>query len=575
MLLDLVIRHFAVIDELRLSLHSGLNVLSGETGAGKSIVVDAVSLLVGERADSTLVRSGEEQAVVEGLFALPPLAVTLLQQWEMPADGDQVLVTREVGREGRSLARLNGRPLALKMLKELGSLLVDIHGQSEHLSLLRTPEHRDILDRYGGLLPLRSEVGELVASLIDVRRRMTALAGDERELARRVDLLEYQVQEIHAARLRVDEEEELQNERQRVAQAETLVQAAEEAYRLVYRGEGGPAIVDLMARVQSAAATLGRLDPTQAASLAGEAEELAVRLEELARTVRQYREGLEFEPRRVEEIEERLDLLFHLKRKYGASVAEVLTYGERAAAELAELQTAGETLQALLQEEDRLLRAIGEAGAKLSPAREAVGRRLAEGLEEELADLAMARTRFAVAVEQADDPQGAYVDGRRLAFDGSGFDRVEFRLSPNPGEELRPLARIASGGEQSRIMLALKAILSEADEIPTLIFDEIDQGIGGRTGAIVGQKLSRLAARHQVLCVTHLPQLAAYADAHYRVEKRLSGGRTHTLAQRLSPDEIVTELESMLGTRAPETARSLLADARAWKQRQGLAGASA
>lgn len=570
MLLELSIRNFAVIEELRLSLHPGLNVLTGETGAGKSIVVDAVGLLVGERADTTTVRTGQEEAVIEGLFALPSAAVELLRQWEMEAEGDRVRVSREISREGRSVARLDGRPVALRMLKELGSLLVDIHGQSEHLSLLRTAEHRNFLDRYGGLLGLRSEVAELVAGLAQVRRRIQEVAGDERELARRMDLLAYQVEEIRAAGLRPEEEDELREERQRVANAEALAQAAGEAYRLLYEGEDGPALVDAMARVQEALGTLARLDPGQAGGLAAEAAELAARLEELARSVLGYREGVEFEPRRVDEIEERLDLLFHLKRKYGSTVAEVIDYRRRAEAELEGLARAGETLEALRREEDQLLHGIGRRGIRLSQARREVGERLAQSLSEELAELGMGRTRFQTGVEQVEDPAGAHVDGRRVAFDAGGLDRVEFRISPNPGEDLRPLARIASGGETSRIMLALKAILSEADQVPTLIFDEIDQGIGGRTGAVVGQKLARLAARHQVISVTHLPQLAAFAEAHFRVEKRLAGQRTETVADRLSGQEVTAELEAMLGTRATETARSLQEQARSWRAGQGL-----
>lgn len=565
MLREISLANLAVVEQLRVSLGPGLNVLTGETGAGKSILVDAVGLLVGERAEGTLVRTGEEQALVEGVFDLPPAALTLLDSWGHRPEGGQLVVTREINRQGRNVVRLDGRPVSLRMLQELGELLVDIHGQSEHLSLLRTGRQRELLDRFASTEAARERLAARVVRLGEVRREMARLAGDGDRLAPRADLLAYQIQEIRAARLRPEEEQELGAERDRLASAEARARASEEGYRLLHRGAGAPAVVDALARVQSAAEALGQLDP-RAADLAREAAELAVRAEELARALRRYRDEVEFSPARIQAIEERLELLFALKRKYGASLTEVLAYAEAAAAELAELESAGRRLEELKEEGELLLAEIGTLGTELSAARREAGRQLARALGAELSELAMPRARVEVVVEQKEDPAGAPADGRRLAFDRSGLDRVELLISTNPGEELRPLARIASGGEKSRLMLALKTILSEVDEIPTLVFDEIDQGIGGRTGAVVGQKLSRLAARHQVLCVTHLPQLAAFADRHLRVEKRVDGGRTRTTVQPLGGEEVLEELESMLGTAAPQAASRLLEEAQAWRQ---------
>jgi DNA repair protein RecN (Recombination protein N) len=408
---------------------------------------------------------------------------------------------------------------------------------------------------------LRAALAERVARWRAVRREIEQLRQDEREKARRMDLLRFQIEEIEAARLREGEEEALLQERNRLANAEQLAHLADAVYRALYEGEDeAPSALDRLSEAARALQALARIDPLFQPYLEA-MEGLSAQVEDLARTVRDYRERIEFNPRRLVQIEERLDLIRRLQRKYGDTVAEILAYARRARQELETLTHAEERLAALEEEAERLLREIGELGEALSRRRQEAADRLAREVEAQLADLRMAGARFAVALERTPDEEGAYANGARWAFDATGLDRVTFLIAPNVGEGLRPLARIASGGETSRLMLALKVALARADPVPTLIFDEIDQGIGGRVGAVVGEKLWRLARHHQVLCVTHLPQLAGFGDAHFKVEKQVAGERTVARVQRLEGEARVAELAQMLGgtgRAAVQSAREIL-----------------
>ncbi len=568
MLSELTIHNFAIIDRLHLRFAPGFNVLTGETGAGKSIIIDAVSLLLGGRADVEVIRAGAEQATIEGIFLLDDetqaVVRPLLEQDGLEGDDPAVLnLAREIRREGRNICRVNGRAVTLKALENIGQYLVDIHGQSEHLSLLRVREHVDLLDRYGGLWPLREQVADLVRRLRVVRQELASLRRDERELARRMDLLRYQADEIEAARLTPGEESELALERTRLANAEQLQQLADEAYHALYEGgEDQAAAVDLVQAAARALAGLARLDAATRA-LGQTAEGLGYQLEDLAASVREYRDRIEFNPQRLDQVEERLALIHSLQRKYGDSIEEVLAFAARARRELQAIEHSGERIAELEAEEEQLLRQIGRLGADLSARRREAGERLSASIEAELQELSMAHARFGVDLEWHEAADGAYVEGRRLAFDLTGLDRVEFLVSPNIGEPLKPLVRIASGGETSRLMLALKAVLAQADRTPTLIFDEIDAGIGGRVGSVVGQKLWGLtvsdggkARRHQVLCVTHLPQLACYGDLHLQVSKKVVGDRTVTNVCPLADPEREDEIAGMLGTVTPKTRAS-------------------
>jgi DNA repair protein RecN (Recombination protein N) len=566
-LAELTIRDLAIIDELHLRFGEGLNVLTGETGAGKSIIVDAVSLILGGRGDAGLIRAGADRASVEGVFRLDWEAQAALEPI-LEADGLEgddpgiLVLSREIRKEGRNICRVNGRAVALRSLQSVGECLVDIHGQTEHLSLMRVREHGDLLDRYGGLWPLRQEVAGLVAGLRAVRRELGSLRRDERELARRMDLLQYQVSEIEAARLEPGEEQDLGQERTRLANAEQLRALADEAFGALYdSGEDQASAVDLLQGTARALAGLVRLDPSTSA-LAEAAEEASYQLEDLAEQVREYRDRVEFNPRRLNQVEERLALIRNLQRKYGDGIDDILAFSVRARRELETIEHSEERIAALETEEERLLREIGRRGSELSKQRYEAGLRLAAGIEAELDELSMARARFGVDLAWRDDAEGAYVEepgrngaqGRRIAFDAAGLDRVEFLVAPNVGEPLKPLVRIASGGETSRLMLALKTVLAQADRTPTLIFDEIDAGIGGRVGSVVGHKLWELTRGdgdvvrcHQVLCVTHLPQLASYGDLHLHVSKGVVDGRTVTSVEALEGEALEQEVAGMLG----------------------------
>jgi DNA repair protein RecN (Recombination protein N) len=569
MLSELRIRDLAIIDRLDLAFSRGFNVLTGETGAGKSIIIDAVGLLLGDRATPEVVRAGAERTEVEGTFrvnAAPGQRLAaLLDEHGLEGDDPEWLVlAREVRANGRSIARINGRAVPASLLSEVGDLLVDVHGQGEHLSLLREREHVGLLDRYAGLGDRQAEIAGLVGQLRHVRRELESLRQGERERVRRIDLLSYQVEEIGAARLRPGESEELEAERTRLGNAEQLAALGAEALRLMQGNDDeGPGALDALGAAEQALGRLARIDAT-AVPLSEQLDEAVTTLSELVRALSDYGEAIEFNPRRLEQVEERLHLIHGLRRKYGDTLDEIVAYGDRAAVELDAISHAGENIARLEAEEADLLRRIGALGAALSAARRSAGERLARAIEGELADLQMAQARFSAEIGWRPDADGATVEPEaaaaaaqgpgRYAFDAHGLDTVAFLVSANPGEPLRPLVRVASGGETSRLMLALKAVLGRADETPTLIFDEIDQGIGGRVGGTVGRKLwgltgaSDQAAGHQVLCITHLPQLAAYGDRHFHVVKRIVDARTVTSVHELAGDERITELARMIGT---------------------------
>lgn len=578
MLQELRIKDFAIIDDLTLQFQNGFLVITGETGAGKSIIVDAVGLLLGERSDTSMVRGGAERAVVEGYFRVPARlqeSVTALLraedlEGETPED---VVLSREVRANGRSQARINGMICNLKVYRELGGMLVDIHGQSEHLSLLRPAQHLYLLDRYAGLEDERAGVQRLVAQLDEVRREIESLLTDETVLARRVDMLQYQIQEIQAADPHPDEEEALDQERNRLVNSEKIAELATEAQYML-TGELGEAsgVEDLLGQVALVLSKLARLDPAMEEN-ALLAETISAQASELANTIRYYREAIEFDPRRLDQIEERIEVLKLLKRKYGGTIEAVLAFADKAQAELDAITHSEERLETLRAEEDRLLHLIGEQAGTLSAKRHRAATQLTEAIVRELGDLRMQDARFDVQIQLQDAPDGCYAGERRLAFTRTGIDDIEFFMSANVGEPLRPLAKVASGGETARIMLALKGVLSYADQVPTLIFDEIDQGLGGRMGAVVGQKLWALSDHHQVVCVTHLAQLAGFGDAHYRVTKHVEHQRTVTRVDRLDDHGRVDELSEMLGaetTSARQSAYDILMLARRTKEGRRL-----
>jgi DNA repair protein RecN (Recombination protein N) len=561
MLTELRIHNFAIIDKLDLNFGPGLIILTGETGAGKSIILDAVVMLIGGRADATVIRSDADAAFVEGVFHLrgpeKEAVHAILQREELMDDPDYVVLTREVRREGRSVARVNGRTANVSLLKELGALLIDIHGQAEHLSLLDPRAHLGLLDRYAEVARPLSDYRQTYHTLLNLRRELNDLRKAQADAERRVDVLTYQAEEVESARLKPGEDEELRKERDRLANAESLSRNAQEALAVLEEGSPEtPAATDLIGQVAQALSALAKIDSAKS-DMADQAELLLDNMSDLIHNLQDYLDEIEFNPKRLDEVEERLDLLHSLTRKYGGSIPAVIAYGAEARKQLELITTASERIQELEMQEAGLLEKLAGQGEVLSGKRKSAAVEMSNGIEAELDDLRMEAAKFGVDFQTKPDPNGAPIEnGTRIAFDQNGFDRVEFLIAPNPGEGLKPLAKIASGGETSRLMLGLKNVLARADEVPSLIFDEIDQGIGGRVGMVVGQKLWNLSRMHQVFCVTHLPQLAAFGDEHYQVQKLVQGNRTLTHVERLDGEPRLLELSQMLGEVGEGTLRS-------------------
>ena len=578
MLRLLRIEQFAVIPALTLELGPGLVVFTGETGAGKSILVDAVALLRGARASPVYIREGASRAYVEGVFAVPPalrpevealLAAHGLLDDEDEAGVEEIVLAREIRRSGRHLARVNGRVVPVALLRALGERLVDIHGQAEHLTLLRPSTQRAMLDRFAGLEDLLSQYQERYRAWQEKRRAIQELQERLRTAARQMDLLQYQIREIEEADLQPGEEEALLRERNKLEHAERLARLTQTALQALDGGDlDAASAMDLLGQALDAVQDIVDIDPDLQPVLESLQAALDA-LDDAARRLHAYADGLEFDPQRLEEIERRLAHIERLKRKYGESIEAVLQYLEQARQELESLVTADERLEAWQRELDALTQDLARLALAISRRRQEAAARLAQAVEAELHALGMPHARFVVQVETRPDPQGLPLpEGERVAFDRYGIDQVTFLIAPNPGEGLHPLAETASGGEIARVMLALRQVLAREDPVPTLIFDEIDQGIGGRMGGVVGRKLRQLARHHQVLCITHLPQLAAYGDQHFKVEKQVQQGRTVTQVFPLEGEARVEELAAMLGdttARGRATARSLL-------QRAGQAG---
>ena len=561
MLEELRISNFAIIDELNLRFEPGLVILTGETGAGKSILVDALEALIGGKADTTYIRSGADKAIIEGNFLIPanlrPMLLEILQREELDEDSENISLSREIRINGRHIARVNGRVVNLALLREIGEYLVDIHGQSEHLSLLKVNQHLRLLDNYAKNADLQAAYQKIYRQLMEVRREQNHLRKVEQEAARRLDMLQYQISEIENAHLKPGEEEVLTAERNRLANAENLATLAQQSILILDEGTPEhPSLLDQMGEVVHHLGSLIRYDPSQSALLET-AEGIFDQLTELVRALRIYGEEIEYNPKRLDFIEERLNLIQSLKRKYGDSLQAILSYAQNARKQLDEITSASERLEDLTRTELELLTELKEIALKLSDNRRQHSQALAQAIEKELAHLNMEKARFKVQINTFEAEDGLPLqDGRKVSFTPNGIDQVEFFIAPNPGEGFKPLVKIASGGETSRLMLALKGVLAAADDVPCLIFDEIDQGIGGRIGMVVGEKLWHLARRHQVFCVTHLPQLAAFGDQHLLVRKTIFGDRTITEVLTLSGEQRVEELALMMGNLNPATLQS-------------------
>jgi DNA repair protein RecN (Recombination protein N) len=624
MLLELHIKDFAIIDSLHLQLNRFFNVFTGETGAGKSIIIDAVNALLGGKIGAEFVRAGCERATVEGIFtldALPPLQLSapssdeedeqpastlleaidqaeqrnqpsadahsadarlalasILQEYGVDLESGQIILSRDINRSGRTVARINGRAFSQQVLQQIASWLVDIHGQSEHMSLLRPDQHVNFLDRYAETLQMRDELSQKVSEWRNTRKTLQSLQQNERDQERRLEFLRFELAEIEKANLRAGEEEELEDELKVLSNAERLRELCTLIYGSLKGSELGSddfkSALDLLTTAQRAIQELVRLDKSMEEQ-ADTLSEAMYQLEDVAATISSYESDIEDDPRRLADIEERLDLITKMRRKYGDSIEEILQRAAEDQAELESIVNRDEILLQLQQRDQEFRREIGTLARALSVRRAAAAQTLATAMEEQLNDLNMRRARFRVEMEQVPDEDGVFAQfadqpAQLYACDQTGIDRVQFLIAPNPGEPFKPLTRIASGGETSRLMLALKTILAGADATPTLIFDEIDSGISGRSGQVVGEKLWQLTRDHQVICVTHLPQIAAFADTHYNVNKQIFENRTMTIVNELRPEQRIREIAHIMGGNVTEfamkNAEEMLDRSNLWKE---------
>jgi len=552
MIKELRIENFAIIDRLELLFSKGLTTFTGETGAGKSILLDAIEALIGGRAENTMIRSDADRANLEAIFSIPAQhkeeILHLLEAEGLLENEEEILFNREIRREGRNIARLNGRVVTVSLMREIGSYLVDIHGQSEHLSLLSVRQHLHLLDRFSNNQKHLDNYRAIYQSVKKVRDDLTELREAEQDAARQTDLLRYQIQEIEAAKLQPGEEEVLRRELSRLANAEKLASLAQNAYALLEEDSpDAPSVSEMLGDVAKSLHSLAQID-YELDNLVDQSETINSLIADTSRTLQDYIEKIEYNPKRLEQTETRLALISILKKKYGEDEKAVLDFAETALIKLEHISHAEERIDELEQQETMLLQKITDAARMLSETRQEAARILSNRMELQLSDLKMAGAQFSVSIIRKPSEVGIVMDdGKKIEFNNNGIDHIEFLIAPNPGEGLKPLVKIASGGETSRLMLALKNVLANADTIPTLIFDEIDQGIGGRVGAVVGEKLWQLGGTHQVLCVTHLPQLAAYGNQHFHVLKKLINGRTQTLVEVLDSNRRQHELAHMFG----------------------------
>lgn len=547
MLWELHIKNIAVINDLKLEFGEGLTVLSGDEGAGKSLLVDALCLLSGGKASTALIRSGTSTALVEGIFHVPPDRgdLTLLLEEagiETEADGS-LIVAREIQGQGRSVARVNGRAVPVSLLREIGQNIIDIHSQMEHLSLLASQRQMDLLDGYGGLLPLRSRFAGKVSALREKTRELSLISSERSERER--ELIEHQVTEIERANIHLGEDEALEQEYRILQRAQELKEQCYIACRMLYADERAAAAMAYEAvKVLKGASSI---DPSLQSQVEG-LESAAVQLEEIARDLSHYIETIEDSSGRLQQVEERLDLLRQLKRKYGSSLEDVLQFADEDRGKLRGLESREERRCHLETDCQQLRAEAGELAERLSLARQEAARSLTELVNSELSELGMPWARFDIRLIREECKDGLPSYQSAYSFSQHGIDRIQYLASTNPGEPLRPLTDIASGGETCRFMLALKTALRQADAISTLVFDEIDAGVGGRNAHVVGRKLALLARDRQVICITHLPQIACFGDKHYRVVKDVSTAQAAAYTEHLQGDARLQELAAMLGS---------------------------
>ncbi|MEE8414230.1 MAG: DNA repair protein RecN [Dehalococcoidales bacterium] len=571
MLSELSVKNFGIIEEICWKPSKGLNVITGETGAGKSLVVDAVEALLSGQVQEDDIRIDSEDARIEGIFHITGASVLdrlleLLSEKGIQLEEDTLIIACSFRRQSRTIPRINRQAVPMALLKDIGTSVVDIHSQTGHISLLDREKHLDFLDDYAHNRELRRNFSAMVSELHQAEREIQALSRTEQDLTRQTELLKFQIEEIRQAELGEKEDEELETELAILASAEKLKAASYDIYTILHGDESTLASSSALDRLNEALPLLRKIaetDPSVQTRLE-RFENAANELSELANEVRSYGDNLDYDPHRLEEVQDRLELIRNLKRKYGASINAISDFLAGAEKELEGLTYSGDRRRQLAEKVGQLTEEMGALAHQLSQARIRAAEKLTSAMKKELADLDMEKVDFKVSISQQPAGEGIpFPDGQRYQFSPSGADRVEFMTSTNPGEPLKPLARIASAGEISRFMLSLKCALAESDTTPLLIFDEIDIGIGGRSGEIIGKKLWTLSRNHQVICVTHLPQIAAFADSHFSVSKESAGNRTISKITELQGEARLNELAVMVGgpgftSNSLNTARELL-----------------
>ncbi|GAB6156913.1 DNA repair protein RecN [Desulfotomaculum varum] len=542
MLLSLYVKNFALIDDIEVTFDKGLNIITGETGAGKSMLIDALQVALGSRASADFIRTGRDRATVQAVFDVSQLAWMKQRMAELGVEWEEdglLVLAREISYSGKNTCRLNGRPVNLSLYRQMGSGLVDMLGQHEQQILLDQDRHRQLLDKWGGsrLLEQAAKVRDIYSRWREASDSLISLESNAREVARRLDMLSFQVEEISRAQLSEQEEERLAAERRLLVNAEKISRLAGEVYDYLYGGDRGitPA-VETVGKALASLKELAEID-VQLAGLTEMLEPVLYQVEDVAREIASYRDNLEYHPGRLDEIEHRLSLIKQLKYKYGTTVEEILAYKETAKAELQRLSHRTEKAETLQANIKAAAEAWQREALALSQLRRQAARTLEEKAAGELRYLEMGGVDFRVGFTEMPE------------LSPRGMEEVEFLIAPNPGEPLRPLRKIASGGELSRIMLALKVLLAGVDEVPTLIFDEIDTGVGGKALQAIGEKLAQVGQQRQVICVTHGPQVACFADTHYLISKKVLDGHTRTTVERLDEQGRVEELARMLAGR--------------------------
>lgn len=533
MLNQLSIRNVAVIDALDVSLKDGMSVLTGETGAGKSIIIDSINMILGERTNKELVRYGTKSAGVQAVFDANGIAVSYLDANGIEVEENQIIITRQINNDGKSIAKINGNIVTLAQLREVADLLINIHGQHDNQALLTPKKHIRFLDDFADVKTEYEDYARLYSKVKELKKKIASLGMDEQEKLRRIDLLTYQTDEIESAKLRIGEEEELKEQLEICENAEKITTKIGEAYKNAYDGDEMPSAYDSISVAVKAMEAVKDYDE-KLSKVYESLSEAMYSIEDCAQEISRFAERIDYDEAVLNELEERLDLISKLKRKYGSTIEEIIEYGKKASAELNEIVSGDELLEKLKAEIDKEETLLRTAGKKLSQKRKIAAQELGDKIERALFELNMEKSQFVVKVEETDE------------FYDNGMNYVEFMISTNPGEPLKPLVKIASGGELSRVMLAIKSIIAESDSVDTLIFDEIDTGVSGNTALKIAQKLKQIAKTKQVICITHLPQLTSISDNHYLIEKNTDGELASTRLKRLDDEGRVMELARLI-----------------------------